>query len=40
MRGSTVRVKAAYLAIGINLAGEKEVPGLWVAQTEGAKYWL
>jgi putative transposase len=29
-----------YLAIGINLAGEKEVLGLWIAQTEGAKFWL
>lgn len=35
-----VRVKAVYLAIGINLAGEKEVLGLWLAQTEGAKFWL
>jgi len=35
-----VRVKAVYLAIGINVAGEKEVLGLWIAQTEGAKFWL
>jgi putative transposase len=35
-----VRVKAVYLAIGINLAGKKEVLGLWIAQTEGAKFWL
>lgn len=35
-----VRVKAVYLALGINLAGEKEVLGLWIAQTEGAKFWL
>jgi putative transposase len=35
-----VRVKAIYLAIGINLNGEKEVLGLWIAQTEGAKFWL
>jgi putative transposase len=35
-----VRAKAVYLAIGINLAGEKEVMGLWIAQTEGAKFWL
>lgn len=32
--------KAVYLAIGINLADEKEVLGLWIAQTEGAKFWL
>lgn len=35
-----VRVKAVYLAIGINMNGEKEVLGLWIAQTEGAKFWL
>ena len=35
-----VRVKAVYLAIGINMSGEKEVLGLWLAQTEGAKFWL
>lgn len=35
-----IRNKAIYLAIGINLAGTKEVLGLWVAQTEGAKFWL
>jgi putative transposase len=32
--------KAVYLAIGINLEGTKEVLGLWMAQTEGAKFWL
>ncbi|MHB1641261.1 MAG: IS256 family transposase [Acidithiobacillus sp.] len=35
-----VRAKAVYLALGINLAGEKELLGLWIAQTEGAKFWL
>lgn len=35
-----VRVKAVYLAIAVNLAGHKEVLGLWIAQTEGAKFWL
>ena len=35
-----VRTKAVYLAIGINMNGEKEVLGLWVSQTEGAKFWL
>jgi len=34
-----VRVKAVYLALGINLAGEKELLGIWIAQTEGAKFW-
>ncbi len=35
-----VRVKAVYLALGINLAGEKYLLGIWIAQTEGAKFWL
>jgi putative transposase len=33
-------VKGLYLAIGVNLDGLKEVLGLCVAQTEGAKFWL
>lgn len=28
-----------HLALGINLAGGKELLGLWIAQTEGAKFW-
>lgn len=36
----TVKAKAVYLAIGINMEGQKEVLGLWIAQTEGAKFWL
>ena len=40
VRDGSVRIKAVYLAIGLNLAGEKEVLGLWIAQTEGAKFWL
>ncbi|TXI28105.1 MAG: IS256 family transposase [Nitrosomonas oligotropha] len=35
-----VRAKAIYLAIGINMEGHKEILGLWIAQTEGAKFWL
>ena len=35
-----VATKAIYLALGINLEGEKELLGLWVAQTEGSKFWL
>ena len=38
VREGAVRVKAVYLAIGINMAGEKEVMGLWLAQIEGAKF--
>jgi transposase-like protein len=32
--------KAVYLALGINLEGEKELVGLWIAETEGSKFWL
>jgi putative transposase len=32
--------KSVYTAIGINLEGKKEVLGLWIADTEGAKFWL
>lgn len=32
--------KSLYLALGINAAGEKELLGLWLSQTEGAAFWL
>jgi putative transposase len=35
-----VKNKAVYLALGVNLQGEKELLGLWIADTEGAKFWL
>src|SRR5713101_4971498 len=35
-----VRNKAIYLAIGVTIEGYKEVLGLWIAQTEGTKFWL
>ena len=35
-----VRNKAVYLAIGITCDGAKEILGLWIEQTEGAKFWL
>jgi putative transposase len=34
-----VRNKAVYLALGINLEGEKELLGLWIGQSEGAAFW-
>jgi putative transposase len=40
VREGAVRIKAVYLAIGITMSGNKEVLGLWLAQTEGAKFWL
>jgi putative transposase len=38
--GGGVRNKSAYLALGINMEGKKELLGIWLAQTEGAKFWL
>jgi len=35
-----VRNKAVYLALAIRADGDKEVLGLWIEQTEGAKFWL
>ena len=32
--------KTIYLALGLNVAGEKELLGLWIAESEGAKFWL
>jgi putative transposase len=36
----TVRNKAVYLAIGVDAEGHKDVLGIWVEQTEGAKFWM
>jgi putative transposase len=38
--GGHVKNRAVYLAIGINMSGSKEVLGMWIAQTEGAKFWM
>jgi transposase-like protein len=38
--GGTVRNKAVYVALGVTMSGAKEVLGLWIEQTEGAKFWL
>ena len=35
-----VKNKAVYVALAFNTDGEKEVLGLWIEQTEGAKFWL
>ena len=32
--------KSMYLALGINMEGHKELLGMWLAETEGAKFWL
>jgi putative transposase len=36
----TVRNKAIYVALGMRPDGTKDVLGLWIEQTEGAKFWL
>lgn len=32
--------KAVYLALGVNLEGQKELLGMWLSENEGAKFWL
>jgi len=32
--------KSLYLALGINIQGHKELLGMWLAEAEGAKFWL
>lgn len=36
----SVKNKAIYVALGVRADGRKEVLGLWIEQTEGAKFWL
>ena len=38
--GQAVRNFACYLAIGVNLEGDRDVLGIWLQKTEGAKFWL
>lgn len=35
-----VALRHVYVALGVNMQGEKELLGLWLAQSEGAKFWL
>ena len=35
-----VKNKAVYVALGIKVDGTKDILGLWIEQTEGAKFWL
>ena len=32
--------KAVYLALGVNMEGQKELLGMWMSENEGAKFWL
>jgi putative transposase len=38
--GGQVRNKACYLVVGVGVDGVKQVLGIWVQQTEGAKFWM
>jgi transposase-like protein len=42
VRGANGRVSqhTIYVALGVNLQGQKELLGLWMGETEGAKFWL
>jgi transposase-like protein len=35
-----VRSKAVYLALGVRTDGSRDILGLWIEQTEGAKFWM
>jgi len=42
IRGASGHVSehTMYVAVGVNLSGKKELLGLWLNETEGAKFWL
>lgn len=42
VRGTDARVSphTVYVALGVDLEGHKELLGLWLAENEGAKFWL
>jgi putative transposase len=42
VRGANGRVspKTMYVALGVNMQGRKELLGLWLGESEGAKFWL
>ncbi len=35
-----VQSRAVYVALGVDMAGNKELLGLWIGENEGAKFWL
>jgi transposase-like protein len=37
---NVVRSKAVYLALGVQSDGSREILGLWIENTEGAKFWM
>jgi putative transposase len=38
--GGAVRIKACHLAVGVDVKGRKRVLGMWIEQTEGARFWM
>jgi putative transposase len=32
--------KSVFLAVGVDIDGQKELLGMWIAETEGARFWL
>lgn len=38
--GATVQKKAVYIALGVTTEGKRDVLGLWISETEGARFWL
>jgi putative transposase len=38
--GATVQKKAVYVALGVTTEGRRDVLGLWISETEGARFWL
>ena len=37
---SQIKSKAAYVVLGINLDGYKEILGIWIGENESSKFWL
>lgn len=37
---NTIATKAAYVVIGVNLEGNKDILGIWVGENESSKFWM
>jgi putative transposase len=38
--GKQINNKSLHIAMGVNMEGNKEILGMWLAENEGAKFWL
>jgi putative transposase len=38
--GDSGQRRACYLALGVTVEGDRDVPGMWFQETEGAKFWM